>query len=210
MDLAMRDIGALAAARRLGTTLEFEKGKAAAPPVDTGGEVPPAPPPTKVSETLEALRAVIPATLITLYTAVVIPLQGFAISIGSDDRVAEQQRIAKEFASDAAKVKSELAAMTVEPDALLTLRIGVAVVIAVFVFLYAYRKAQTVPNQRVLLEPIVTTIAFVAWELASPGTFLAALLVPAMLPVYTTVIAGLTAIGLWAVSETILKKPATP
>jgi lysylphosphatidylglycerol synthetase-like protein (DUF2156 family) len=207
MDLALRDLGALARARRAGTTLASEQARTAAAGEIADAEVPPQT--GDVSKTLEALRAVLPATLIALYSALVIPLQGFAISNGADARAAQQAEIAKSLGNDAAKVKAALAALTVEPDALLSLRIAVAVIVAVFVFIYAYRKAQTVENQRVILEPLVTLGAFVAWELASPGTFLAALLTAQNLPVYTTVIAGLTAIGLWAVSETTLKKKAT-
>lgn len=200
MDLALRDLGPLAAARRKGTTLEAEKTN----PADA-----PAAPGPNVATGLEALRAVLPATLITLYTTGVLLLQNVANAAGAGGRAAEQAALATKHGAGTPALEAALAALSVEPPALAWARVLFAVVFTVLVIYYAYNKAQTVPGRRVYLEPFVTSSAFVAWAVASPGTFLAAYMNATQLAVATILIAILAAGALWVVSETKLKKKSS-
>lgn len=92
MDLALRDIGALAAARRTRTSLNTAR-------ADRAGAELEDPPPTSpnVGTALEALRAVLPATLITLYTTGVLLLQNITNAVGADPRAAQQAALAEEL-----------------------------------------------------------------------------------------------------------------
>lgn len=96
--------------------------------------------------------------------------------------------------------------MSVEPQDFVWARILLAVFGTALVAYYAYSKAQTVQDERVLLEPAVTTGAFIAWAIASPGTFLAAYLNATQLAVVTILTAIIAAAVLFVISETKLKK----
>lgn len=82
-----------------------------------------------------------------------------------------------------------------------------AIFFGVPVFILARSTAQTATNDtNPLLEPGIAVIAFAAWALASPGTFLAAFLKATDLAGAT----GLTAIAAAAalfVASQLLKKP---
>jgi hypothetical protein len=209
-NLVFRDIGALAAARRLGTTLDSEKLQAAAPDDKKDLEVvkPVEAETSAISKPLEALRAVVPATIAAMYSALVIPLQTLSIAAGAGAKADHETALAKQFATDPAGLKKALETLPVETAAYFELRLGVAIVVAIFVFIFAFRKAQTVKNRVVLLEPAIATAAFVAWALASPGTFLAAKLTASELAIWSLAIAGVAAIGLVAFSSTTLSKKA--
>lgn len=202
MELALREIGALAAARRGKTSLDAERENRAA----SEKEKAPANDSPNVATALEALRAVLPTTMITLYTTGVLVLQNLTNATGADGRAAEQAALAERLGADSPALKTALANLSVEPTALAWTRVALAAFALLVVAYYAYSKAQTVPGQRVLLEPAVTTGAFAAWALASPGTFLAAYLNATQLAVATTLIAIIAAIALWAISDTKLKK----
>lgn len=203
MPFAFRDIGALATARRAGTTLAGESKRGDAPAKKTDGP--------DVSTALEALRAVLPATLITLYTTAVILLQNVTNAAGSGDRAAQQSALAVSHGAGTEALTKALAALSVEPEQFAWARVLFAVAFTGLVAFYAYRTAQPtqrVKGQRILLEPLVATGAFVAWALASPGTFLASYLNATNLAVATILIAFIGAGGLWVVSEAVLKKKA--
>jgi len=202
MDLAFRQLGALAAARRLGNTLDSQAASNAA-----DGAVAPVPATNDtVSKPLEALRAVIPATMITLYSGIVIPLQGFAINSGAAGRAATNAALAKQYGADTAGLETAIKALTVETSAWVEIRILFAIAATIAVLIYSYRQAQTVDGQRVILEPLVTTLAFAAWAAASPGSFLAAYLNAEQYQIIPLAIAGLMAIVLFAFSSTTLSK----
>jgi hypothetical protein len=160
-----------------------------------------------VSTALEALRAVLPATLVALYTTAVILLQNLAIASGAAARAAEQAALAAQHQNDQAGLAKALQELSVEPTGLAPARVGFALVCIVLVAIYAYRTAQVVPHKRVLLEPLVATGAFVAWVAASPGTPAAAYLNATQLAEFTILVAFIAAIALWVVSNTWLKKP---
>jgi len=208
MQLAFRDISALAAARRSGTSLEGEKKKTPETPAEnTDGP--------NISSALEALRAVLPATLITLYSTAVILLQNLTNAGGSGERAAQQAAMAKTYGAGTPELETALKAMSAEPSTFAGLRVGFAVVFVVLVAFYAFRTAQPDPPivvgqrvRRVFLEPIVATAAFVAWALASPGTFLAAYMNSTNLAVATVLIAFIGAGGLYVISDSVLKKKA--
>jgi hypothetical protein len=208
MKLAFRDISALAAARRTGTSLATEKKKepGATPPKTTDPDV---------STALEALRAVLPATLITLYSTAVILLQTTTNAAGAAERATEQAALAKTYAAGSPELENALKALSAEPSAFAGWRLLFAVVWVVFVAIYAFRTAQIDtpraegrPVRRVFLEPLVATAAFIAWALASPGTFLAAYMNSTNLAIATILIAFLGAGGLYVISDAVLKKKA--
>jgi hypothetical protein len=229
----LRDLGSLAAARRNAMPLEFEKAKQAAD--EAGVPMAPAPPATTPTETtpadgkprqeapkpptppdrnaniatgLEALRAVLPATFITLYSTGVLLLQSYTQSAGAPSRAAQQATLATQFVKDPDALRAALQALTVETKDFLGVRIGFAVLATVALLFQAYKKAQ-VPGKtkRVILEPTVTTLAFVAWALGAPGTFLAAYMNANQLGVTTIAIVFGAAIALFALSTTVLNKP---
>jgi hypothetical protein len=201
MDFALRDIGALAAARRKGKSLDTMRAAAAgAEEKDEAVDSP------NIASALEALRAVLPATLITLYTTGVLLLQNITNAVGAETRAAQQAALAVELGAGTPALKAALANMSAEPSDFAWARVLLAAVGTVLVAFYAYTKAQTVPGRRVLLEPTVTTGAFVAWAIASPGTFLAAYLNANELAVTTILVAVIAAAALWVISSTKLSR----
>jgi hypothetical protein len=208
MSIAFRDISALATARRSGTKLDSEKTKTPEKPAEKA-EGP------NVSTALEALRAVLPATLITFYSTAVILLQATTNAAGAGDRAAEQAALAQTFGAGTPALESALKALPAEPATFAVWRVVFAFIWVGFVAIYAFRTAQVDaepgpgrPARRVFLEPIVATAAFIAWALASPGTFLAAYLNSTNLAIATILIAFVGAGGLCVVSEAVLKKKA--
>lgn len=194
MQLAFRDIAALAKARRTGTTLDSQTKK------DPKKATEP-----NVASALEALRAVLPATLITLYSTAVILLQNVTNAAGASERAAEQAALATTHGAGTPALTKALEALSVEPTTFAWARVAFAVIWIAFVGLYAFRTAQGVPGRRVILEPLVATAAFVAWALASPGTFLASYLNASNLAVVTILIAFVGAGGLLVLSDGVLK-----
>jgi hypothetical protein len=206
MSIAFRDIAALAAARRSGTTLESEKKKTpSSPPQQTSDP--------DVSSALDALRAVLPATLITLYSTGVIVLQNAANSAGADDRAARIAALTKSLGAGTPELVTAVKGLSAEPDKYGFLRAIFAAAFLVFVAYFAFRTAQIEPatgkrKRTVYLEPLVSTAAFVAWAIASPGTFLAAYLNTTDLALTTILVAFLGAGGLYVISNGVLKKKA--
>ena len=216
MDLILRDLNALTTARRTGTPLTDAKAQQAA--ADANVPVPATDPSKKVaaggdiSSALDALRAVVPTTIISLYSTGVILLQSGTQALGGAGRNATQAALAKQFEKDPDGLKTALAALPLETADLVSVRIFVAVVTTLAVFYLAYYKAQPrdekhkKQKETVVLEPVITTLAFIAWALAAPGTFLAAYLTAMELFVATVAIAFTAAICLAVASQTVLKK----
>lgn len=199
MQLAMRDLPALVTARREGTTLASEQKKSEVTPATPAGG-------PDIATALEALRAVLPATLITLYTTGVLLLQNLTNAAGAAGRAADQAALASTYGAGTPELAKALEALSVEPMTFAWARVVFAVACTFLVAFYAYRTAQVVPEKKVLIEPTVVTLAFVAWAVASPGTFLAAYLNTNNLAVTTILVAFIAAIGLFVIANTVLKK----
>jgi hypothetical protein len=207
MSIAFRDISALAAARRSGTTLDSEKKKSSdSPPKKTDDP--------NISTALDALRAVLPATLITFYSTAVILLQNVTNAAGASDRAAQQAALATVHGAGTPALENALKLLSAEPNTFAIWRVLFAAVWVGLVAMYAFRTAQIEtppgkPKRRVYLEPLVATAAFIAWALASPGTFLAAYLNSTNLAIATILIAFIGAGGLYVVSDAVLKMKAS-
>jgi hypothetical protein len=202
VDFALRDLNALSRARRGGTGLDRERAKKAASEPEPSDESP------NIATALEALRAVLPATFVALYTTGVILLQNLAQATGASGRAREQVALAATHANSEAALEAALQALSVEPRDLSAIRVAFAVVSTILLAFYAYQKAQ-VPNEpRVVLEPSVVTGAFVAWALAAPGTFLAAYLNSTQLAATTIIVAVLAALALFVLGATVLNRPS--
>ena len=202
--MILRDLGALAAARRSDQSLDSERAQQAA---NAAAKHPPADKKADVTTGLEALRAVLPATFITLYSTAVLLLQKYSQSEGAPGRAAEQAALATTFVKNPDALKNALQALSVETPEFLWARILMAALATAALAFQAYHKAQ-IPRakKRVILEPVVTTLAFVAWALGAPGTFVAVYLNASELLVTTVVIVFGSALALWALSQTVLKK----
>jgi len=218
MEIKLRDMTALIDARRLGKPVDEVRADQVAQTSGgtsgAGGETSP----TNTTSTnsdiagfLDALKAVIPVGLITLYTSVVLVLQKLAIAIGADDRANEQKALADRLKNDPAALKKALKNLTDETTALVWLRVGfllLAVLGVAFVAFYTANK-ETSTDDNVVLEPLVVSLAFLCWALASPGTVLAAFLSSTNLAVWTLCIAGGAAFVLAVLGLTVLKKPVS-
>jgi hypothetical protein len=213
VDLILRDLSSLATARRSGISLDEAKARQAAndakkpaPPMPAGQGDRRPPDSPNVATALEALRAVLPSTFIALYSTAVILLQNLTQAAGADARTTHQTALAKEFAEKPNELKAALLALPVESPYLVELRVGFALLAIVLLAWLAYSKAQLPGKKRVLTEPVVTTLAFIAWALSSPGTFLAAYLTANQLAATTISVAFGSALALSVVSQTVLKK----
>jgi hypothetical protein len=214
VDVILRDLSSLATARRSGMSLDVAKAQRAAndagapPPLKPAGEGDKTSPPDSpnVATALEALRAVLPATFIALYSTAVILLQNFTQAAGAEARATLQTSLARQFAEKPNELKAAFQALPVESPYFVELRVGFAVLAILLLAYFAYSKAQMPGKKRVLMEPAVTTLAFIAWALASPGTFLAAYLTANQLAATTISVAFGAALALYVVSETVLRK----
>ena len=125
MSIAFRDISALATARRRGTTFESEKKKSPTSPAEKTTD-------PNISSALDALRAVLPATLITFYSTAVILLQNAANVAGADGRAAEISALTKTLGAGTPALEKAVKALTAEPDTYATWRVIFAAVWLVF------------------------------------------------------------------------------
>lgn len=177
-------------------------------PAAEGQKLPP-PDSPNVATALEALRAVLPATFIALYSTAVILLQNLTQAAGAQARATLQADLAKEFDKRTDELKAALQALPVEAPNFVELRIGFAVLAILLLAYLAYSKSQVPGEKRVVMEPAVTTLAFVAWAVSSPGTFLAVYLTANELAATTISVAFGSALVLYVVSETVLRKKQT-
>lgn len=206
-EIFLRDIGALARARRRRTTLAAEK----------KDETPAAPvaPGAPIGGGLEAVRAVLPVTFLATYTAGVLAFQGLAITLGADDRAKEQAALTKKFAADPAALKDALKELSLETDKLVWLRIVYAIAMLIGLVFLAFKKVTATPvagaplPETPKLEPFITIAAFIAWAVAAPGTPLAAYLNAENLTVVTVSVGVFTAGVLYFVGKFVLKKAET-
>ena len=174
---------------------------------------PPATPPKEVTGTLEALAAVIPTGVTTIYTGAVLVLRQIAITQGTEERAALEAGLAA-GGSTTDEIKAFLESIPQESREWIWARLALLAVAAVVAAVLAFTAAKAANDKAakkrrfLLAEPMAALLAFVGWSLATPGTPLAAYHDSEALTVLTIIIGAIAALVLLGVGNLVLKKPA--
>jgi hypothetical protein len=201
----LQDIGALAEARRSDEepTLEAARAKQA----EGAGAQTTTKAKDDVATGLEAFRAMLPVELLAPYTTIALVLQVISQQRGAEARAAAQAGIANALVDKPAVLKSTLANLTVETPNDIEIRVGMAILATILLAVVAYSKAQVRGSKtRVIVEPLVLTLTFIAFALGAPGTVLPAFLNASDLSLWTAVIVLGWGMVLTALTLTVLKK----
>ena len=167
----------------------------------------------KIATTPEALAAVIPTGIAAAYTLASSQIGRWAVAAGETERSARAVKWRSEGRSERF-ITRELNDLPLESAEWLWLRVVFFCLVAVVVLVVARRAARegdaqtTTPRGKVVAEPAVAVVAFIAWALVVPGTPLGAVVDSGGATLVTTIVAASGGFLVYALGFMQLTKPA--